>query len=170
MNAMLAQYVDKNQTDWDLWLPSVLFAYRTAAHSSNGRSPYKMVFGRSPNQPIDFKVSAGPTSSNANSPPEYFSALRETLEAVHDEARENLRAAQCDQKAYYDRQTNAEQFSVGDRVLVYNPVSRGFPKFQKNFFGPYEVTAKPIAGNVTYILRACDTGTIIHVHRNRLNK
>ena len=48
MNAMLAQYVDKNQKDWEVWLPSVLFAYRTAAHSSTGHSPYEMVFGRYP--------------------------------------------------------------------------------------------------------------------------
>ena len=51
------------------------------------------------------------------------------LKAVHDEARENLSAAHSTQKAYYDRQTNAEQFLVEDRVLVYDPVSRGFQKF-----------------------------------------
>ena len=170
MNNMLAQYVDKNQTDWDLWLPSVLFAYRTAVHSSTGHSPYEMVFGRLPKQPIDFKIPSIQASSKAITTPKYFSALRETLEAVHDEARDNLRAAQTAQKAYYDRQENAEKFSVGDRVLVYDPVSRGFPKFQKHFVGPYMVAAKPIAGGVTYILRACDTGTIIHLHRNRLKK
>ena len=69
MNAMLAQYVDKNQTDWDLSLPSVLFAYRTAAHSSTKHSPNEMVFGRSLQQPIDFKVPARQTSSNAKSLP-----------------------------------------------------------------------------------------------------
>ena len=129
-----------------------------------------MVFGRAPKQPIEFKIPTGQASSDAKPPPKYFSALRETLEAVHDEARENLRAALSAQKAYYDRQTNAEQFSVGDRVLVYDPVSRGFPKFQKLFVGPYEVASKLIAGGVIYILRACDTGTIIHVHRNRPKK
>ena len=170
MNAMLAQYVDTNQTDWDLWLPSVLFAYRTAVHSSTGHSPYEMVFGRSPKQPIDFQIPAAQSNLQSIDPPKYFSALRETLEAVHDEARENLQAAQRAQKSYYDRQQNAEQFSVGDRVLVYDPVSRGFPKFQKHFVGPYEVASKPIAGGVTYILRSYDTGTIIHVHRNRLKK
>ena len=131
MNSMLAQYVDKNQTDRDLWVPSVLFVYKTAVHSSTGHSQYEMVFGRSPKQPIEFKIPAGQASSEAKAPPKYFSALRETLEAVHDEARENLRASQSAQKAYYDRQTNAEQFSVGDRVLVYDPVSRGFPKISE---------------------------------------
>ena len=32
MNSMLAEYVDSNQSNWDQWLPSVLFAYRTAIY------------------------------------------------------------------------------------------------------------------------------------------
>ena len=104
-----------------------------------------MVFGRSPKQPIDFKTPGGKFSSDTKAPAEYFSALCETFEAVHEETRENLRAAQRAQKAYYDRQNNAEQFSVGDRVLVYDPVSSGFPKFQKHLVGPYEVASKPVA-------------------------
>ena len=95
MNAMFFKYVDKNQTDWDLWLPSVLFAYRTAAHSSTKHSPYEMVYRHSLKQPIDSKVFAGPTSSKAKLLQEYFSALRETLEAEPDDARKNLRPAQC---------------------------------------------------------------------------
>ena len=56
------------------------------------------------------------------------------------------------------RQTNKwEQFSVGDRVIVYDPVSRGFPKFQKHYVGHYEVASKPIAGGVTYIPSAWRT-------------
>ena len=117
---MLDKNVNINQTDWDLWLPNVLFAYRTAIHSSTGHSPYEMVFCQSPKQPIDFKICAGQYNSDPKVPPEYFSALRETPEAVHDEARENLLASQRAQKTYYDRQENAEQFSVADRVLVYD--------------------------------------------------
>ena len=110
MNAMLAQYVDKNQTDWDLWLPSVVLAYRTAIHSSTGYSPYKMVFGRSATQPIDFKIPANQSSSDTRFPLEYFSAFRETLEAVHNEARKTLSAAKRAQKAYYDRQKMRSNF------------------------------------------------------------
>ena len=56
MNSMLSQYVSKNQQDWDMWIPSVLFAYRTAVHSSTGLSPYAMVFGREATQPVEFKI------------------------------------------------------------------------------------------------------------------
>ena len=45
-------------------------------------------------------------------------------------------------KKYYDQQINAESFAVGDRVLIYDPVNRGFSKFQKHYFGLYVVATK----------------------------
>ena len=78
MNAMLAQYVAKNQTDWDLWLPSVLFAYRTSVHSSRNHSPYQMVFDRLPKQPIDFQIFPVLPDITPASTSSCFSALIET--------------------------------------------------------------------------------------------
>ena len=52
--------------------------------------------------------------------------------------------------------------------MIYEPVNRGFPKFQKHFVGPYVVAANPIANGVTYILRSLDNGNIVHEHRNHL--
>ena len=170
MNSMLAQYVAKNQTDWDKWLPSVLFAFRTSDHRSKAYSPYEMVFGRSPKQPIDFKIPSVGSDSTCTTASEYFSALRDTLDAIHEDACDYLQIVQKQQKEYYDQHVNAERFSVGDRVLVYDPVNRGFPKFQKHYVGPYVVSAKPIANGVTYILRSPDNENILHVHRNRLKK
>lgn len=168
MNAMLSQYVSKEQRDWDLWLPSVLFAYRSAAHSSTGRSPYSMVFGREAKQPIDFQFPIQATKPPSRKPDDHYSALRETLASIHHQARIKLRQAQATQKEYYDRKANAEQFAVGDLVLVYNPVAHGSPKFQKHWEGPYIVVNKPIAGGVTYLLKETTTGKPVTVHRNRL--
>ena len=73
-------------------------------------------------------------------------------------------------KKYYDQQVNAERFSVGDRVLVYDPVNRRCLKFQIHYVGPYVLAAKPIVNGVTYILRSSDNGNIVHVHRICLKK
>ena len=129
-----------------------------------------MVFGRSPIQPIDFRIPPVQPDLTPDLASSYFSALKETLENAHDDARDQLRTAQHYQKEYYDQQVNAERFSVGDRVLIYDQVNPGFPKFQKHFVGPYVVAAKPIAIGVTYILRSLDNGNIVHVHCNRLKK
>ena len=45
LEAMLAKLVKENQKDWDLHIPKVLFAYRTAVHESMGYSPYQVNFG-----------------------------------------------------------------------------------------------------------------------------
>ena len=40
LEAMLAKLAKENQKDWDLHIPRVLFAYRTALHESTGYTPY----------------------------------------------------------------------------------------------------------------------------------
>ena len=50
---MLTTYVNSNQSDWDIYLPSMLFAYRMCTHSTTGQSPYFLMYVREPNMPID---------------------------------------------------------------------------------------------------------------------
>ena len=45
---MLAAYSNSNQTNWDLYLPLVLYAYRTSEQKSTGISPFEAVYGRNP--------------------------------------------------------------------------------------------------------------------------
>ena len=42
---LLRCYVQR-QNDWEQYLPLVLYAYRTALHSSTGCSPFELMFGR----------------------------------------------------------------------------------------------------------------------------
>jgi len=46
---LLRSYTEK-QEEWERYLPFVLFAYRTAIHTSTGVSPFELMFGRSPIQ------------------------------------------------------------------------------------------------------------------------
>ena len=167
MNAMLAQYVSVNQNDWDVLIPSVLFAYRTAVHNSTGFSPYKLLFGREPKQPIDFQFPITSSQRSEASPDHYFSALKRTLDSIQEQANQNLRTAQLSQKQYHDRGVTAAQFSIEDMVLVYNPVAHGSPKFQKHWEGPFLVVSK-LAGGVTYIVRSVVDDKFLTVHRERL--
>ena len=44
---LLRSYVEK-QSDWERYLPLVLYAYRTSTHSSTGSSPFMLMYGRIP--------------------------------------------------------------------------------------------------------------------------
>ena len=47
---MLRAYVQQHN-DWEKYLPFVLYAYRTAVHSSTGVSPFELMFGRCAHKP-----------------------------------------------------------------------------------------------------------------------
>ena len=44
------------ETDWDLLLPRVVFAYNTAVHSSTGFTPYRLMFGEDCRFPVQLRV------------------------------------------------------------------------------------------------------------------
>ena len=44
---LLRAYVER-QTEWEQYLPFVLFAYHTAVHTSTGVSPFELMYGRPP--------------------------------------------------------------------------------------------------------------------------
>lgn len=50
---MLRMFVNETQTGWDVYLPRVLFAYRTAYHEGLGDTPFVSLYGRDPVLPID---------------------------------------------------------------------------------------------------------------------
>ncbi|CAF1025861.1 unnamed protein product [Brachionus calyciflorus] len=45
---MLSAYSNLNQTNWDLFLPLVLFAYRTSQQATTSFSPFELLYGREP--------------------------------------------------------------------------------------------------------------------------
>ncbi|OWZ11920.1 Retrotransposon Polyprotein [Phytophthora megakarya] len=50
---MLRLFVHETQTDWDVYLPRVLFVYRTSYHESLGDTPFFSLYGRDPKLTLD---------------------------------------------------------------------------------------------------------------------
>ncbi|CAF0912934.1 unnamed protein product [Brachionus calyciflorus] len=53
IKSMIRCYVQTEQSDWDVHLAKLSFAYNSAVHNSTGFSPHEMVFGHLPRIPLD---------------------------------------------------------------------------------------------------------------------
>ncbi|CAF4081208.1 unnamed protein product, partial [Rotaria magnacalcarata] len=51
--SQIAKYCDPDRTDWDVYLPSIVYAYNTSVHSTTKFTPYQLAFGRCPKSPFD---------------------------------------------------------------------------------------------------------------------
>jgi hypothetical protein len=49
----IAKYVQLLEDDWDKFIPSVLFAYRTMQHKTTQYDPFRLVYGRTAITPLD---------------------------------------------------------------------------------------------------------------------
>ncbi len=58
---ILSMYVQKNQRDWDEYLPYALFSYRTSIHESARDSPFFLLYGRDARLPIDAVLTYRPS-------------------------------------------------------------------------------------------------------------
>ena len=52
----LSMYVSANQKDWDVYIPIVLFAYRTSPSATTGESLFYLLYGRQPRLPINVSL------------------------------------------------------------------------------------------------------------------
>ena len=53
MKSMIKAYIDEDQSNWDLNLSKLAFAYNSAVHATTQQTPFEMMFLRKPRIPID---------------------------------------------------------------------------------------------------------------------
>ncbi|KAL1261170.1 hypothetical protein QQF64_008997 [Cirrhinus molitorella] len=53
LKSTLRKFVSDTGTDWDQWLPYLMFAYREVLQSSTGFSLFEMLYGRQVRGPLD---------------------------------------------------------------------------------------------------------------------
>ena len=136
---MLSSYTNAQQTDWDVHIPSCLFAYRSAPHASTGETPFYLMYLRNHGMPEDLKW-IKPQSQYLDVP-DYKILMLERLEKAWTKAGLAMRYNQETMKEAYDRKTKDHKFDVGDLVMIHQPLAtKGLSnKLQRPFKGPYRV-------------------------------
>jgi hypothetical protein len=123
---MLSAYSNANQTNWDLYLPLVLLAYRTSEQSSTKDSPFALLFGREP------RLGDIDNFNNKCQPSDFIENLHTRwLEAKHH----ILKQAEINKDIYDSKYPNKDppSYKEGDLIRVYKPQTKiGLKKKLRN--------------------------------------
>jgi hypothetical protein len=136
---MLATYTNNNQTNWDLFLPIVLFAYRTSVQTTTGESPFRLLYGRDPNLPLDL--------DGANVKSDFI----KQIDIAWREAKANIANSGEQSKRIHDERYKQIEYNEGDKVRVWSPATKiGLKTKLRNdiYKGPCTVTRTWPNGNI----------------------
>ncbi|CAF1437935.1 unnamed protein product [Rotaria sp. Silwood1] len=158
--AQLAKYCDPEQSDWDLYLPSIVYAYNTSIHSIAKFTPYELAFARSPKSPFDS------TSPILILPPAhiFYPYLQRTRRLITAKARTNILHHQSYWAQRYNQNRRDPVYRVGD--LVYVQVSTDRTKLDARRLGPFIVIQT--SGQQHYLVKDNLTGRTDWYHVNQL--
>ena len=113
-------YVNPNHTNWDVFVPFITFEYNTSVQRSTGETPLFLTHGREARLPIE--VAWGVTHDIPDATTTEDKKPLELLSRARDFVRQKMEIERQDQKDYYDKKRKlAEQFAIGDEVLVFKP-------------------------------------------------
>ena len=140
--AALSAYVQANQTDWDEYLESIAFAYRTSIIDAIGNTPFYLVHGRDSRLPT--QVIDGPESAIREDVMQYGIDLTKKIREAFQSARERQERVDEMRKRYYDSKHRPVEFAIGSLILVHSAHRRPglSPKLAPRFEGPYRVLEK----------------------------
>lgn len=161
---MLAVYVNKQQTDWDVILPYVVFAYRTLYNPVVQHVPFYLLFGYEPILPHEIPML--PTVLDAAENVQW-NVIAQRLNAARKQAKvavEQARAADVRRKDATSKEP--KQYHEGDKVMIYKPSvpMGGVKKLSANIYdGPYRVV-KAMPGCRTLSLAHTTTGVTRVAH------
>lgn len=141
------------QADWEQHLPLVLYAYRSAVHSSIGVAPFQLMFGRSQGQNILLV-------NTAYDPGTYQAHLQAQLARCQDFVESQLVESAAAYKDAYDSHSKHRTFESGDLVWLSVPTAR---KLDPRWEGGWRVTS--FKGKVNVEIADGKRNKVVHVNR-----
>jgi hypothetical protein len=135
---------DVNRDDWDLKIPTVLWAYRTTCNNLTRYMPFKLVYGQEAVVPLEFLVPILRVAvithmierSVVQDGPNQLMIMEEyrILEGFHQQFYKSR------EKYWHDRDIKNKTFKEGDLVLMYDSKYMQHPiKLRMHCLGPYKV-------------------------------
>ncbi|GJS71410.1 RNA-directed DNA polymerase [Tanacetum coccineum] len=135
---LLRCLVGDNKKQWDLALPHAEFAYNRSTHSSTGRSPFLVVYGRNPFTPLDLAPLPGVDTFSAEG-----DDRAAQIKSLHEQVREQITQHNLQYQARANKHRRKVVFQEGDLVWIFlrreRFPQRRFGKLQPRADGPFRV-------------------------------
>ena len=166
---MLSMYVSSHQKDWDIFLPYVLFAYRTSIHSATNETPFFLTFGRDPRLPTDLMINFHDEEKYTIE--EYKQKLVDNFVKVKEEVRHLEEVIREKREAMEGLKKKEHNFRIGDIVWVFNRSNRKgiSPKLEHPWHGPFRIIDLVTPVNVK-VSRVAGKSKEQIIHVSRLKK
>jgi len=150
-----------NQHDWDHYLQSIAFAYRTSFIEGIKDTPFFLLHGYDASLPSDILYGAPPPTDNQIEPSKYKQKLIYKLSIAHNAAKRAQEQTNRKMKKAYDISQKDRQYAIGDLVLIHRhlEVPGKALKLSVRWDGPYHVTKK--LSDVTYQVANVASGKIV---------
>ena len=167
LKQMLRKTCDQ-PTQWDVWLPFVLFAYRESIHASTGFSPFELMFGRDIRGPLAILKETWVMDKKL--PPsiiEFILQTREKFQQTSQLVKVQEQRSKQDRKKWYDKKSRDDPLKIGEDVMVLLP-EESAGAFAR-WHGPFTILERPTP--LTYIISTPARGRKTRTfHRNLLKR
>ena len=143
LRRMIQKMAAEKPSDWDRYIPALLFSYREVAQASLGFSPSKIVYGRSVRGPMSVLRDIWADediNEQTKTTYQYVLELRERLESTCKLAHDELRKAQGNQHKWFNKKAKAKHLKEGDQVLLLLPTKLN--KLEMQWQGPFDIIKK----------------------------
>jgi len=139
-------------TDWDLHIAPVLFAYRTAKQSTTKITPFMLTYEREAKLPLDEDVEKDSITFL-----DRIKFIIDKLPKIREKAKQTMITAKERQKTAHDKNmSNPTHFYIGQKVLYYDAAkaNQWSGKLDPKWKGPYRI--HEILINGSYKIREMD--------------
>lgn len=152
----LRHYVNKDQRNWDSYIPYAMFVFNSSEHRITGKQPYQLLYGRKLEVPGTLMKLEEPRYNYDD----YVHELKQRLQASHEIARKKLLQQKQKTKESYDRNENSIIINIGDKILLQDKARKG--KLSAKWLGPFVVKELNENENIT-IQKG---NKLVKVHKN----
>ena len=143
LRRMIQKMAAEKPSNWDRYIPALLFSYREVAQASLGFSAFELVYGRSVRGPMSVLRDIWADediNEQTKTTYQYVLELRERLESTCKLAHDELRKAQGNQHKWFNKKAKAKHLKEGDQVLPLLPTKMN--KLKMQWQGPFDIIMK----------------------------